>query len=837
MDACKLAWHQSNIINHGKIRNDFDVFFKGNEMKTDYEKLGAFYLGKEYDLNSRVLKDDLVLYDSKDLNTHAVIIGMTGSGKTGLGIGLLEEALIDNIPVIAIDPKGDLSNLLLTFPDLAPTDFRPWINSQDALSKGLTDDKFAAKQAEVWQKGLSDWGQDGERISRLKAAADFAIYTPGSSAGIPVSVLRNFYPPTTGVLADTDLLRERIQTTTTGLLALIGIEADPITSREHILLANIFEQAWTQGQGLDLAGLIQAIQAPPFTRIGVMDLGAFFPDRDRFGLAMRLNNLLAAPGFETWLEGAPLDIGRFLYTAQGKPRASILSISHLSDTERMFFVSMLLNEVLGWMRTQPGTSSLRAILYMDEIFGYFPPVSNPPSKAPLLTLLKQARAFGLGVVLSTQNPVDLDYKGLANTGTWFIGRLQTERDKHRVLAGLEGVAAGTGFDRGRMEEVLAGLGKRVFLLHNVHDNEPVIFQTRWALSYLRGPMTRDQIKTLAQGFSAGRVAGTVLSAGISLPLSEPAATRSAPPPGPPEMDVFFLGASGAGKGLVYRPAVIGRMDVHYDDKRYQVDTTETMALGAELTEGPVVLDWDNALAFDPNFIETEPLSGAEYDSLPPDAQKTSNYRKWQMDLMRWVRQNRPLILYRSKKNKLTSRVGESEGEFRARLSQAVREKRDLAVEQIRARYNRRFVTLRDRLMRAEQAIEREQEQAQSHKVQTAISFGTAILGAFLGRKAVSVGSTSRMGTAVRSASRSQKEKMDVVRARERAESIHQQLTELESRLQEDIDKIEYSMDLENETLDEIYIKPKSNDITLELFGLAWMPQRKNAEGQFSSDWR
>ena len=210
-----------------------------------------------------------------------------------------------------------------------------------------------------------------------------------------------------------------------------------------------------------------------------------------------------------------------LYTAQGKPRASIFTISHLSDTERMFFVSMLLNEIIGWMRTQAGTSSLRAILYMDEIFGYFPPISNPPSKTPLLTLLKQARAYGLGVVLSTQNPVDLDYKGLANTGTWFIGRLQTERDKGRVLEGLEGAAAGGGFDRGRMEEILAGLGKRVFLLHNVHENEPVIFQTRWALSYLRGPMTRDQIKTL-------KADKTSLATAVNTITDVPAA------PGPPK---------------------------------------------------------------------------------------------------------------------------------------------------------------------------------------------------------------------------------------------------------------------------------------------------------------
>ena len=464
-----------------------------------YEKLGAFYIGKVYDMASQQLKDDLVLYDSKDLNTHAVIIGMTGSGKTGLAITLLEEALIDRIPVIAIDPKGDLPNLLLTFPQLQPGEFRPWINEQEAIYTGLSPDQFAAKQATLWREGLAKWDQDADRIARLKAAADFTVYTPGSSSGTPVSVLRNFAPPAADIMEEKDLLRERIQSTITALLALLGMEADPITSREHILLSNIIESSWASGKGLDLAGMIRAVQTPPFERVGIMDLEAFYPPRDRFELAMRLNNLLAAPGFEAWMEGEPINISRMLHTDQGKPRASIFSISHLADSERMFFVSVLLNEILAWMRTQPGTTSLRAVLYMDEILGYFPPVKNPPSKAPLLTLLKQARAFGLGIVLATQNPVDLDYKGLSNTGSWFIGRLQAERDKTRVLEGLEGAAAGTGFNRSAMEEVLAGLGQRVFLLNNVHENGPVTFQTRWALSYLRGPMTREQIKKLTAG--------------------------------------------------------------------------------------------------------------------------------------------------------------------------------------------------------------------------------------------------------------------------------------------------------------------------------------------------
>jgi len=432
-------------------------------MAADFEKLGVFYLGKRKDNN------DLLLYDSKDLVTHAVCVGMTGSGKTGLCIGLLEEAAIDNIPALIIDPKGDLSNLLLNFPGLTAEEFAPWVNEDEARAQNLEPAEFATQQADLWTNGLAKWGQDGARIQKLRDSADFTIYTPGSNAGVPISIMKSFAAPDEKTLADREMLRDRISATTTSLLGIAGIDADPVRSKEYVLISNILDHAWRNGQDLDLGLLIAQIQKPPFSKVGVMDLNAFYPEKERFTLAMALNNLLASPGFEAWLQGVPLDVGQLLYTDKGKPRIAILSISHLSDAERMFFVSLLLNQTLSWVRAQSGTTSLRAILYMDEIFGYFPPVANPPSKKPLLTLLKQARAFGLGVVLATQNPVDLDYKGLANTGTWFIGRLQTERDKARVMEGLEGATAQAGgrFDRAKMEEILAGLGKRVFLMNNV----------------------------------------------------------------------------------------------------------------------------------------------------------------------------------------------------------------------------------------------------------------------------------------------------------------------------------------------------------------------------------
>ncbi len=814
-------------------------------MKKTYEGLGVFYLGREYDLKAHSLKEIPVLYDSKDLTTHAMIIGMTGSGKTGLGIGILEEALIDGIPVIAIDPKGDIPNLMLTFPDLRPADFLPWINRQEAVNKGLTPEEYARKEAASWKKGLAQWDQEPDRIARLKAAADFVVYTPGSSAGRRISVLRKLTPPPENVMHEPDLLKETIQNSVTSLLSLLGKDADPLTSREHILLSNIIDHYWSQNQTVDLVNLIKAIQKPPFTRIGILDMEMFYPQDERFALSMRINNLLAAPGFEAWLEGDPMDIQSLFYTPAGRPRASIFTISHLSEAERLFFVSMLLNEIIGWMRAQPGTSSLRALLYMDEIFGYFPPVQNPPTKKPLLTLLKQARAYGLGVVLATQNPVDLDYKGLSNTGTWFIGRLQTERDKKRVLEGLEGAAAGSGFDSSQMERTLAGLEKRVFLLHNVHETGPVTFQTRWVLSYLSGPLTREQIKRLAQQNTSTEAPSQADAKEQESPTVHTSMeTRadeagSEPPIVPSDIDVCYLAPSGAGQGLLYMPALAGLARIYYKSSKFGVDQEDQVYVLVPLhAEGPLTVDWDSAFTGEltPENIEKEPASGACFEPLPPAALKPSSYRRWAKEMLKWIRQHRPLRLFRCRALKATSLPGETEAQFRSRLSQILREKRDVEIEKIRKRYAKKFASLRDRLLRAEQAIEREKDQAKSKKLETAISFGAAILGAFLGRKRISSTSVSRMGTAMRSASRMRKEAMDVERAKERVQMLRQQLDELQAQLEQEIEKIELTHMTDAVEIDEIDIRAKANAISLDMFCLCWLPYRKNSAGGISPDW-
>ena len=796
----------------------------------DFEKLGAFYLGRRVETATDTVTEEPVLYDAKDLTTHAVIIGMTGSGKTGLGISLLEEAAIDHIPVIAIDPKGDLGNLLLTFPDLRAEDFRPWVNERQASDRGITADAFATEQAALWKKGLADWGQDGARIAKLRASADLALYTPGSNAGLPISVLQSFAAPAAALLEDTELYRERVQATATGVLSLVGIDSDPAASREHILLSRILDHAWQERRSLDLPGLIAAIQNPPFTRVGVMDLESFFTSKDRFALALRLNNLLAAPGFDAWLQGEPLNIARLLHTEAGKPRVSILSIAHLGDAERMFFVSMLLNELIAWMRTQPGTASLRAILYMDEIFGYMPPVANPPSKLLLLTLLKQARAYGLGLALATQNPVDLDYKGLSNTGSWFIGRLQTERDKARVMEGLEGVSQGGQFDRAAMERTLAGLGKRRFLLHNVHEEVPVIFNTRWAMSYLAGPMTREQIRTLAASRPA--VASSAPEAPVAPRVST--STAGARPVLPPGIRQFHRRTDV--ESVIYFPRVVASARVTFSSARHGVDEQREFLLAFEPDDARHEADWDQAetLPFSSDELLEEGRAGASYAECPTAAANEKSYPAWESQLKRWLRQNENVRLLQSKRFRLTSTPAESEGEFRVRLQQTANEERDRAVAAIRKRYGSKATTLENRLLRAEQAVSREALQANQSKVNTAVSFGTAILGAVLGRKRISATTATKVGSAIRSAGSARQRAADVERAKETADKVRADMEALNAELETEVDALETAYDAQTEELTEILIKPKVADVQVPFIGLLWMPYRERDDGRIEA---
>lgn len=810
---------------------------------TDYEKLGSFYLGKIFDHQRGETTEDLLLYDAKDLTTHAVCVGMTGSGKTGLCIGLLEEAAIDGIPAIVIDPKGDLGNLMLSFPELRSSDFEPWLDPADAARKGVSISQLAEQTADSWRKGLAAWHMAPERIARLKDAAEISIYTPGSTNGRPLTVLRSLDAPPQATLDDASAMRDYTLSAVSGLLALIGVSADPLRSKEHILISSILDYHWRLGQNLDIPALINAIQKPPFSKVGVFDLDSFYPAGDRLELAMALNNLIASPGFSVWTQGEPLNIQRLLYTDQGKPRISILSIAHLGDSERMFFVTILLNAVLAWMRTQSGTSSLRALLYMDEIFGYFPPTANPPSKLPMLTLLKQARAFGLGVVLATQNPVDLDYKGLANTGTWLIGRLQTDRDKARVLDGLESAAQGSGlgFSRAEMDELLSGLGNRVFLLHNVHEPHPVLFQTRWALTYLRGPLTLAQIKTLTPTTTTDVAAATRAVAGAPAASSPVSSSEAAPPPvSPPPaaaatssrpapapgIDEFFLRTrQGGGAGIRYEPVIYAKARLHFVDAKSKTDCWETAEFMHPAVDRADDLDWRQAdmSMSSPADSDRSPLEGAAFSSLPDAATSPANFKLWAKMLESHIYQETTLKLLTCSQTGMTSKAGESEGDFKARIQHALREERDREVEKLRKAYAAKLLRLQDQIRRAEEKVEKEKDQYSHQKMSTAISFGATILGAFLGRGAASVGTMGRAASTMRGAGRASKEKKDIDFANESLSVLQEKHAALQSELDGEIQRIQDSLSADNVEIVVTQVRPRKSDITVTAFGLGWRP--------------
>lgn len=785
-----------------------------------YEKLGLFYLGRHYDLASRTRQDDLLLYDSKDLTTHAVCVGMTGSGKTGLGISIIEEAAIDGLPVLAIDPKGDLANLLLTFPGLSAAEFQPWVDPSAAAANGLTVDAFAQQQADAWARGLADWDQDGDRMARLRGAAEFAVYTPGSRAGRPLALLKSLAPPAGD---DPDVTAERASAIAASLLALADIATGSVHDREHVLLANILSKAWAAGESPDLPWLVQQIQRPGFDRIGVMDLETVYPAKDRQDLALRFNAVLASPTFDVWLSGEPMDVGSLLYTPDGRPRVAIVSIAHLDDRARMMVVSLLLNAVLEWTRRQSGTPSLRTLIYMDEIAGYVPPVANPPSKAPLLTLLKQARAFGVGVMLSTQNPVDLDYKGLSNAGTWFLGKLQTDRDKDRVLDGLEGV--GGGIDRSAIDAMLSALPGRVFLMHNVHEPAPVVFQTRWTLSYLRGPMGRGEIERLSAS-PAKRMAATPAMANAAPPppgLRQPVAAMPVLPAG---ITAYFLppAARTVGDAVTYEPVLYGTARVHYADAKKKIDVTTDVSSVTAFGSGAVLVDWDRA---EPEargadaLLATAPLPAAGYLPPPGEALNAKNYAGWARDFERALSRTAPLQLMTAAALEISSVSGESERDFRLRVQQAARERRDDAVATLRAKYAPKLARVQERSRRAGAAVAREEQQASQQKLQTAVSIGATLLGALMGRRAVSATTLGRATTAVRGVSRSAKEADDIARASARRDEVAQEEKDLQAALEQEVDALSAEFDPASLVIEVAEITPKRGGVDVRLVTLAW----------------
>ena len=772
----------------------------------DYEKLKLFYIGKEK------LEDGTsipLVYKNKDLRTHAAIIGMTGSGKTGLGISLLEEAAIDNIPSIIIDPKGDMGNLLLTFPKLEGNDFKPWIEEQDAINNNVSLEQQAQNTAELWKNGITKDFQSPQRIQKLKDSADFTIYTPGSTSGVPISILQTFKAPSAKVLEDNDLLISLVNSTVSSLLALIDVKSDA-SSKENILLSSIFMNYYTQGKDLDLEQLISLIVSPPFSKVGIFDLETFFKSEDRLKLALKLNTIIANPSFKNWIEGEPLDISNLLYDENGKAKVSIFSISHLNDSQRMFFVSLLLNQMVAWMRRQEGTSSLKALLYMDEIFGYFPPSKNPPTKQPMLTLLKQARSFGIGVILSTQNPVDIDYKGLSNIGTWFIGRLQTKQDKEKVIDGLSSASEGN-INKNELMSLLSNLEKRTFILKNINEDGIKIFKTRWVLSYLKGPISKSDIKKLMKE-KIDKLNNKVkdLSKKI-LPKKEVENKDTNKPLIPNSLKQNYLYTS-QNDQYSMQAYLLCSCDINFVNSSKNIDKTKELQYKIYLDENMSSLDYEELEALENRNFQNTAKSNSNYYELPTFIQNEKEIKKIQKTFSDYIYRNKQLALFKNTQMKLISKQDESMLDFKIRLQDRLNEKIDEEIEKLQVRFEKSEKSLEKKLDRLYVKLQKEEEQASAKTTDTLISIGSSLLGAFFGKSFLSKTNISKVARGAKGASKILKERADVKYVQEEIDELNDEIITLKDTLEESIEAINEEYDISKFEIEEFFIKLRRKDI-------------------------
>lgn len=807
---------------------------------------GKFYLGKVHDLKKNQTTDEAVLYDPADLTTHGVVFGMTGSGKTGLCIGILEEAALQGIPALMIDPKGDITNLLLHFPNLQPADFEPWINPNEAKRSGQDVQTAAAATAQQWSKGLADWGIGPERIQALADSAEFAVYTPGSDAGYPVSILASLQAPQEDWKGDQEAIRERIDSTATAILGLVGFDdINPVKSREHILLANLFEHAWSAGRDLSLGDLIRQVQNPPITKLGVLELDQFFPAKERGALALRLNNILAAPSFQTWLEGTPLEIEKLLFTKDGKPRHSIFLLSHLSDAERMFFVTLLYSAVETWMRRQRGTGSLRALVYFDEIHGYLPPVAEPPSKALMLRMFKQARAFGVGQLLATQNPVDVDYKALSNAGSWFIGKLQTDRDKERLLDGLEGAAPGA-FKRSDYDKQISALDKRVFLLHNVHEKQPVIFYTRWAMNYLAGPLTRSQIPALnklAAGAAPAAKTGKPSSSTREEPQmnSETGALGHRPIVPSGVQEIFMpaaLGLEAAAQasrrslpadakriGLAYRPALLAQAQVRILQRKYNLDFETHKA--ALVTDVPArALRWED---FEHDPVEERSLEGrpqddeAVYADLSGTLADGAQLKIMERDFADWVYRASEVQVWANDELKVYAGPELTREEFAALCAQEAQTKSDHEVEKAKQKFETQIKNLQKKLEKERRDLSQDEQKANQRNIEAMGTHLENVIGLFAGR-------SRRLTTSLTKHRMSSEAKARVEDSRATITSLEKEMEEMGDEVQQALEAIDARWDAVADKITQIPVAAARKDIYVSTFGVVWLPYHRVSVG-------
>ena len=780
-------------------------------MTFDYENLKLFYIGKEKTNGQNFAP---LVYKNKDLTTHAAIIGMTGSGKTGLGISLLEEAAIDNIPSIIIDPKGDMGNLLLTFPNLQGSDFEPWIEEQDAVNNGLSIAELALKTAQTWKNGVEADFQNQERIQKLKDSADFTIYTPGSASGVQISILSSFKAPSVEVLEDNELLVSLINSTVSSILSLID-EKDDSSSKEFILISTIFMNSYANQKDLSLEELITCIVTPPFSKVGIFDLETFFPQSERLKLALKLNTIIANPSFKSWIEGEPLDISNLLYDESGKAKVSIFSIAHLNDSQRMFFVSLLLNQMVSWMRRQEGTTSLKALLYMDEIFGYFPPNANPPSKQPMLTLLKQARSFGVGIILSTQNPVDIDYKGLANIGTWLIGRLQTKQDKEKVIDGLSSAVEGK-IDKSEMENLLSNLEKRTFIMKNINEDGIKIFQTRWTLSYLKGPITKEQIKFLM----VNKTVNFVSKPEIQKTKVETTNRQNSPKPIIPNLIEQKYLYTSQSESYYLQAYLVFKCSVHFSDTSKNIDQTNELNYKSYLQKEASNINFEELEEFKENSFETNERVNSNYYETPIFIQNEKELKQIQKDFTDYIYRNSKLSLYKNEDLKIISKQNESLTDFKIRIQDRLNEKIDEQIESLQLKFSKTNDSIDDKLNKLFDKLEKEQFQANTTTTDAIISIGTSLLGAFFG-KSTTATTLGKVASSAKGATKILKEKSDVKYVESEIQQLQIEKEELQKTLENEISKINEENKISNFQIEEIFIKPKRTDIFNVKLELLW----------------
>ena len=774
-------------------------------MQEIYEKLGLFYLGKDVDKNTLDATEALTLLKNKNFTTHAAIIGMTGSGKTGLGVGLIEEAAIDNIPSIVIDPKGDMGNLCLVDSNFSAKAFEPWVEDE-ARSKEKNVSEYASKISSIWKEGIASWGQSVDRVAKLQSVPK-TIYTPGSSAGVAINVMSSLEAPPSEVMNDSDTFTSYLKSTTVSLLSLAGIEADPLESKEYILLSQIITKAWIKDENISIETLIGKIIKPPFNKIGVLPLDAFYPQDERFKLATKFNSLLASPSFSLWLQGDSLDIQKLLYDENGKAKIAIFSISHLNDNERMFFVTLLLNKYISWMRRQSGTSALKTILYMDEIYGFFPPTKNPPSKEPMLLMLKQARAFGVGVVLSTQNPVDLDYKGLSNIGTWFIGRLQTTQDIERVIDGLGG-KVGASYKKSEIKTLLANLKKRTFFLKSAHLEDIRLFSTRWVMSYLKGPLKRDEISRLM--YEQKEVQSIEVET-VDTMIANKSSLGSIQQIDDSIDQYFELDTSETNE---FSPTLGAMATVHFYNARKGIDESKELFLSLSLDKNLKNIDWEEAReeeeSFE-NYPHTAP-SKAKFQALPDVVLEDKGLKKAIRELKESLYRSQYLELLRCASPKLESKVEESESDFKVRLQDMLNDKKEIEIEKLQTRFEKKEKTLLTRLSRAKERVEKEEADSTSSMIET----GIAVLGALFGRT-----SPTKIGRAFKKGSGILKERGDMSRAQERMATIQADIEALEYTLEDDIDELNEKYNVDNCEIETFKVKPRKTDVDVELCAVVW----------------